>query len=74
MSPQLPIVSTRPTAAAFVAFVAMRLLPGDPLVAIFGLEGARRLTTEQRTHLEQALGLEPNDARAADVILSYLPD
>jgi peptide/nickel transport system permease protein len=40
-----------------VIFVAMRLLPGDPLVAIFGLEGARRMTTEQRAHLEQALGL-----------------
>ena len=40
-----------------VIFVAMRLLPGDPLVAIFGLEGARRMTAEQRQHLEQALGL-----------------
>jgi peptide/nickel transport system permease protein len=35
----------------------MRLLPGDPLVAIFGLEGARRMTVEQRTNLEEALGL-----------------
>src|SRR5262245_857756 len=34
----------------------MRLLPGDPLVAIFGLEGARRMTVEQRANLEQALG------------------
>src|SRR5262249_20283904 len=33
------------------------LLPGDPLVAIFGLEGARRMTPAQRAHLEQALGL-----------------
>ncbi len=40
-----------------IIFTAMRLLPGDPLVAIFGLEGARRMTVEQRTNLEQALGL-----------------
>lgn len=42
---------------SLVIFIAMRLLPGDPLVAIFGLEGARRMTPEQRGHLEQALGL-----------------
>ena len=40
-----------------IIFVAMRLLPGDPLVAIFGLEGARRMTPAQRANLEQALGL-----------------
>src|SRR5262249_27875234 len=40
-----------------IIFVAMRLLPGDPLVAIFGLEGARRLTPAQRTNLEETLGL-----------------
>jgi peptide/nickel transport system permease protein len=40
-----------------IIFVAMRLLPGDPLVAIFGLGGARRMTAEQRANLEQALGL-----------------
>src|SRR6185295_4149226 len=42
---------------SIIIFVAMRLLPGDPLVAIFGLEGARRMTVEQRANLEQALGL-----------------
>ena len=40
-----------------IIFIAMRLLPGDPLVAMFGLEGARRMTPEQRAHLEQALGI-----------------
>jgi peptide/nickel transport system permease protein len=40
-----------------IIFVAMRLLPGDPLVAIFGLEGARRMTPAQRANLEEALGL-----------------
>jgi peptide/nickel transport system permease protein len=40
-----------------IIFIAMRLLPGDPLVAVFGLEGARRLTAEQRANLEEALGL-----------------
>src|SRR5262245_19582690 len=42
---------------SMIIFIAMRLLPGDPLVAIFGLEGARRMTVEQRANLEQALGL-----------------
>jgi peptide/nickel transport system permease protein len=42
---------------SMIIFVAMRLLPGDPLVAIFGLEGARRLTPAQRTNLEEVLGL-----------------
>jgi peptide/nickel transport system permease protein len=42
---------------SLVIFIAMRLLPGDPLVAIFGLEGARRMTPEQRANLEEALGL-----------------
>jgi len=42
---------------SMIIFVAMRLLPGDPLVAVFGLEGARRLTPAQRVNLEEALGL-----------------
>ena len=42
---------------SIIIFVAMRLLPGDPLVAIFGLEGARRMTPAQRANLEEALGL-----------------
>jgi peptide/nickel transport system permease protein len=42
---------------SMIIFVAMRLLPGDPLVAIFGLEGARRLSPAQRANLEEALGL-----------------
>jgi peptide/nickel transport system permease protein len=43
---------------SMIIFVAMRLLPGDPLVAIFGLEGARRMTPEQRANLEEVLGLK----------------
>src|SRR4029078_12940075 len=42
---------------SMIIFVAMRLLPGDPLVAIFGMEGARRMTGEQRANLEQPLAL-----------------
>lgn len=41
-----------------IIFVVMRLLPGDPLVAVFGVEGLRRLTPEQRTSMEHALGLD----------------
>jgi peptide/nickel transport system permease protein len=43
---------------SMIIFVAMRLLPGDPLVAIFGFEGARRMTPEQRANLEEVLGLK----------------
>ena len=41
-----------------IIFIVMRLLPGDPLVAAFGIEGARRLKPEHREAMEQALGLD----------------
>jgi peptide/nickel transport system permease protein len=40
-----------------VVFVVMRILPGDPLVAIFGPEGFTRLTEEQRAGYLAELGL-----------------
>jgi peptide/nickel transport system permease protein len=40
-----------------VVFVIMRILPGDPLVAIFGPDGFTRLTEEQRAHYMAELGL-----------------
>ncbi|MBW8269849.1 ABC transporter permease [Caldovatus aquaticus] len=40
-----------------VVFVIMRILPGDPLVAIFGPEGLTRLTEEQRAGYMAELGL-----------------
>jgi peptide/nickel transport system permease protein len=40
-----------------VVFVVMRVLPGDPLVAIFGTEGFTKLTVEQRANYMAALGL-----------------
>ena len=40
-----------------VVFVIMRILPGDPLVAIFGPDGFTRLTDEQRAHYMAELGL-----------------
>ena len=40
-----------------VVFVIMRILPGDPLVAIFGPDGFIRLTEEQRAHYMADLGL-----------------
>jgi hypothetical protein len=33
---------------SIMVFVVMRILPGDPLVAIFGPEGMTKLTEEQR--------------------------
>ena len=42
---------------SIVVFVIMRILPGDPLVAIFGPEGFIRLTPEQRGHYMADLGL-----------------
>jgi len=38
-------------------FVVMRVVPGDPLVAIFGTEGFTKLTVEQRANYMAALGL-----------------
>lgn len=40
-----------------VVFVIMRILPGDPLVAIFGPDGFTRLTEAQRAHYMAELGL-----------------
>ena len=42
---------------SIVVFVIMRILPGDPLVALFGPEGFTRLTEEQRAHFMAELGL-----------------
>jgi peptide/nickel transport system permease protein len=40
-----------------VVFLIMRILPGDPLLAIFGPEGLTKLTEEQRAHYMAELGL-----------------
>lgn len=40
-----------------VVFVIMRVLPGDPLVAIFGPDGFTKLTEEQRASYMTELGL-----------------
>jgi peptide/nickel transport system permease protein len=40
-----------------VVFVIMRVLPGDPLVAIFGPDGFQKLTDAQRDNYMKALGL-----------------
>jgi peptide/nickel transport system permease protein len=40
-----------------MVFVVMRILPGDPLVAIFGPEGMTKLTAEQRANYMRELGL-----------------
>jgi len=42
---------------SIMVFVVMRILPGDPLVAIFGAEGMTKLTEEQRAHYMAELGL-----------------
>jgi peptide/nickel transport system permease protein len=42
---------------SMMVFVVMRILPGDPLVAIFGPEGMSKLTEEQRNHYMTELGL-----------------
>ena len=38
-------------------FVVMRILPGDPLVAVFGMEGFMKLTAAERAGLMEQLGL-----------------
>src|SRR5215475_6017814 len=40
-----------------VVFVLMRVLPGDPLVAIFGPEGFTKLSEAERAHYMAELGL-----------------
>jgi peptide/nickel transport system permease protein len=42
---------------SIIVFVVMRILPGDPLVAIFGTEGFTKLTVEQRANYMASLGL-----------------
>jgi peptide/nickel transport system permease protein len=42
---------------SIIVFVVMRILPGDPLVAIFGPEGLTKLTPEQRANYMKDLGL-----------------
>ncbi|WP_421994872.1 ABC transporter permease [Reyranella sp.] len=40
-----------------MVFIVMRILPGDPLVALFGPEGFIKLTEEQRANYMKELGL-----------------
>src|SRR5215510_3515915 len=42
---------------SIVVFVLMRVLPGDPLVAIFGAEGFTKLSEAERAHYMAELGL-----------------
>jgi peptide/nickel transport system permease protein len=42
---------------SIMVFLIMRILPGDPLVAIFGPEGMTKLTDAQRAHYMKELGL-----------------
>ena len=42
---------------SIMVFVIMRILPGDPLVAIFGMEGFTKLTDAQRASYMHDLGL-----------------
>src|SRR6185312_4846313 len=51
---------------SIVVFVIMRVLPGDPLVAIFGPEGFTKLTAEQRANYLRDLGLSD------PLVLQYL--
>ncbi len=42
---------------SLIIFVVLRILPGDPLVAILGVEGHARMTPEDRVHIMHDLGL-----------------
>lgn len=42
---------------SIIIFVVMRILPGDPLVAIFGMEGFTKLTEADRARIMADLGL-----------------
>jgi peptide/nickel transport system permease protein len=42
---------------SIVIFVVLRILPGDPLVAVLGVEGYAKLSMPDRLHMMQELGL-----------------
>jgi peptide/nickel transport system permease protein len=42
---------------SLIIFVVVRILPGDPLVAMFGVEGATKLAPADRARIMQDLGL-----------------
>jgi peptide/nickel transport system permease protein len=42
---------------SLIIFVVLRILPGDPLVAILGVEGHARMTPADRVHIMHDLGL-----------------
>ena len=42
---------------SIVVFAVMRVLPGDPLVAVFGPEGFTKLSDQERAHYMAELGL-----------------
>ena len=42
---------------SLVIFIVLRILPGDPLVAMFGMEGFAKLTPGDRARLMADLGL-----------------
>jgi len=44
-------------AVSILVFVVLRILPGDPLVAIFGTDGFTKLSEEERAGYMKALGL-----------------
>src|SRR5712692_6086436 len=42
---------------SIIVFMVLRILPGDPLVAIFGPEGFTKLSEAERAHYMAELGL-----------------
>src|SRR4029434_1065828 len=42
---------------SLIIFIVLRILPGDPLVAILGVEGHSRMTPADRVRIMHALGL-----------------
>jgi peptide/nickel transport system permease protein len=42
---------------SLIIFVVLRILPGDPLVAILGVEGIAKMTPADRVHIMHDLGL-----------------
>src|SRR5262245_22960016 len=42
---------------SLIIFVVLRILPGDPLVAILGVEGHAKMTPADREHIMHDLGL-----------------
>jgi peptide/nickel transport system permease protein len=54
---RLPFGAQTVIGVSIIVFIVLRILPGDPLVAIFGAEGFTKLSEAERAHYMAELEL-----------------